>query len=84
MAVKINNRIFEHSLEKRGQYSQEYKCKKPYNKYHLPMELDATVKTKRYVLKEEMQKRHDKKLYFEYGLPGHMASSHRKNGASWK
>jgi hypothetical protein len=48
------------------------------------MELDAIAKTKRHVSKEEMQKRRDKKLCFECGLPGHMANSYRKNGMTWK
>jgi hypothetical protein len=84
LAVKIDNRMYERSLEKKGQYSQEHKRKQPYNKYHSPMQVDATVKVKRHVSKEEMQKRRDKKLCFECGLPGHMASSHRKNGTTWK
>ena len=84
LAVKIDNRMYERSLEKKGQYSQEHKRKQPYNKYHSPIQVDAIVKVKRHVSKEEMQKRRDKKLYFEYGLPGHIASSHRKNGTIWK
>ena len=48
------------------------------------MQVDTMVKVKCYVFKEEMQKRYDKKLYFECELPGHMASSHRKNGTTWK
>ena len=54
LTIKINNRIYEWSLEKRGQYSQEYKYKKPYNKYYLLIELDITIKTKCYISKEEM------------------------------
>jgi hypothetical protein len=54
LTVKIDNRMYERSLEKRGQYSQEHKRKKSYNKYHSPMELDVTVKTKCHVFKEEM------------------------------
>jgi hypothetical protein len=86
LAVKIDNRIYERSLEKRGQYSQEHKRKKTSGKYHLPMELDTTLRTtkKKQVSKEEMQRRREKKLCFECGLPGHMARSHRKGGAPWK
>ena len=56
LAVKIDNRIYERSLETRGQYFQEYKRKKSYNKYHSPMQVDTTVKVKCHVSKEEMQK----------------------------
>ena len=84
LVVKIDNRIYKQSLEKKGQYSQEHKYKKSYNKYYSLMELDVTVKTKCHISKEEIQKRYDKKLYFEYGLPGYMANSHRKNRIIWK
>jgi hypothetical protein len=85
MAVKIDNRAYERSLEKRGTYSHSYKKEHPKkNKYHSPMELDATTKGKKPLSKEEMDKRRKNKLCFECGLPGHMASSHRKNGAPWK
>jgi hypothetical protein len=76
--------MYERSLKKRGQYSQEHKRKKSYNKYHSFIKLDAIVKTKRHVSKEEMQKRRDKKLCFECGLPGHIASSYKKNETTWK
>ena len=54
LAVKINNRIYKRNLEKKGQYSQEYKCKKPYNKYYSPIQVDTIVKIKCHVSKEEI------------------------------
>jgi hypothetical protein len=84
LTVKINNRIYKQSLEKKGQYSQEHKRKQLYNKYHSSIQVDTTVKVKCHVSKEEMQKRHNKKLYFEYGLPVYIASSYWKNGTIWK
>ncbi len=60
---------------------QEYKCKKLYNKYYLLIEIDVTIKTKHYVFKDKMQKWRNKKLCFECGLLGHMASSYWKGRA---
>jgi hypothetical protein len=54
LIIKINNRIFKRSLEKRGQYLQEHKRKKLYNKYYSLIKLDVIAKTKRHVFKEEM------------------------------
>jgi hypothetical protein len=86
MAVKIDNRLYERTLEKKGAYSNDYKKEKKHGRhYHSPMELDATFKHKRKTLsKDELEKRRKNKLCFECGLPGHMASSHRKGGAPWK
>ena len=44
------------------------------------MEIDVTFRgKKKQVSKEEINRRREKKLYFECGLPGYMASSHGKN-----
>ena len=50
------------------------------------MELDATGKGKPKPSKEEMDRRRERKLCFECGLPGHQAASYRKNQAKkpWK
>ncbi len=80
--MKIDNRAYKRSLEKRGTYSHSYKKEHPRkNKYYSLMELDATTKGKKPLSKEEIDKRYKNKLYFECGLPSHMASSYRKNRA---
>ena len=88
MAVKINNRNFERALEKKGQYRsgghiQQYRGgKKPF--YPREIELDATFRKQggkqrnSGLSKEVIDKRRREKLCFEYGLPGHIASSHRQ------
>ncbi len=54
------------------------------NKYYLPIEVDATTKTKRNLFKEEMQKRQDKKLYFKCRQLGYIANLYQKGGALQK
>ena len=80
LAIKIDNRAYERQLEKRGQYSAGYSKKsKGKNSYWpQPMELDAAQKIRPKPSEEEMARRREKKLCFECGLPGHMASSHKK------
>lgn len=83
MAVKIDNRLYERQLERKGHFAPTYgkkshKSTKSY--WPQPMELDATFrKKKRSPSKEEMDHRRKNKLCFDCGLPGHMANSHRKN-----
>jgi reverse transcriptase-like protein/uncharacterized protein DUF4939/aspartyl protease len=78
LAVKIDNRLYERTLEKKGQYSNRLTGhhSKGTAKYHSPMELDATIKRKT-PCKEVMDERRKKGLCFECGLPGHRASSHK-------
>lgn len=76
-AIKIDNRLYERSLERKGHYSTKYKQNKPQQGYSSRMEIDAT-QHKRQPSKEVMDKRRRDKLCFECGLPGHMASSHNK------
>jgi hypothetical protein len=83
MAIKIDNRMYERSLEKRGTYSQNKRTgggRPQYDK----MQVDATTRTKPALSKEEMNRRREKKLCFQCGLPGHMANSHKKNNTTWK
>lgn len=86
-AIKIDNRNYERQMEKRGHYAAGDHKRKGNNQksyWPQPMELDATFSKKK-PSKEEMDRRRDKKLCFECGLPGHMASSHRKgNKKPWK
>ena len=87
MAVKINNRNFERALERKGQYrsggyiQQNRKGKKPF--YLREIELDITFRKPGKprnggLSKEVIEKRRREKLYFEYGLPGYIASSYRQ------
>lgn len=82
MAVKVDNRMFERRLEKKGQYRPESKKRNKGNYWPQPMELDAaTIKKK--LPKEVMEKRRRDKLCFECGLPGHIASSHKKKNGKF-
>jgi hypothetical protein len=88
-AIEIDTRLYERRMERRGQYSLGFSKKQHPQKprYHSPMELDAfqgKPKQKSSLSKEEMQRRKDKNLCFECGLPGHMASSHRQKQQSWR
>jgi len=93
-AVKIDNRVFERNLEKRGHYNggHEKKKKGHHGRWNSPMELDAIQKKpfrksnngpRKPLSKDEAQRRKEKGLCYECGLPGHMASSHRQ-GKPWK
>lgn len=83
MAIRVDNRMYERSLERRGHYSmpntRKGKGRGNYGgSWPQPMELDATYsKPKGKPSKETMDKRRRDKLCFECGLPGHMAQSHR-------
>jgi hypothetical protein len=75
--VKIDNRAYKRNLEKRGTYSNNYK--KDYlkkNKYYLLIEIDAIVKEKYKLSKEEIDKYYKNKLYFKYKLLGYITSSY--------
>jgi hypothetical protein len=79
MAIKIDNRIFETSLKRKGHYSQGQGRKQPKQTdyWPQPMELGAAYR-KQAVPKEEMDRRRKNKLCFECGKEGHIASFHRK------
>jgi hypothetical protein len=81
LAVRIDNRLFERSLEKKGHYPTSHGMNRKSGRNfssHSPMELDATAHQRKPPSKEVMDKRRRDKLCFECGLPGHMASSHNK------
>jgi hypothetical protein len=86
IAVKIDNRLYERSLERKGQYNRMGN-RQPQKKsrWPEPMELDAT-RVGNHLPKEEMDKRRKEGLCFECGKPGHRASFHRKNQGKkpWK
>jgi hypothetical protein len=52
------------------------------------MEINVTIKRKwksnghGTLSKKEKERRREKKLYFTYGLPGHMAASHKQVNAT--
>ena len=92
-AIKVDNRLYERSLERKGHYSIGHANKrgggpkKQTSYWPQPMELDAAFRGKPQPSKDEMDRRRRDKLCFECGLPGHMASSHRKgnnNRKPWK
>lgn len=74
MAVKIDNRIFERNMEKRGQYASGDHKKRHHQKGHWPqpMELDATYR-KPELSKDEKDRRYKNKLCFACGRPGHQS-----------
>jgi hypothetical protein len=85
LAIKIDDRMYERKLEKKGQYHNT-QHKKPNSQpqqkayWPQPMELDAT-RWKREPSKEERDRRRKNKLCYECGLPGHQAAAHRKKQA---
>lgn len=87
MAIRIDNRMYERTLERKGYYepkkSKAYS--QPKSRWPEPMELDATRVGNR-PSKEEMDKRRKEGLCFECGKTGHQAKSHRKNQGKkpWK
>jgi len=83
LAVDIDNRHYERSLERRGSHKPPPdNRKKSYQNKHDPMELDAT--TRKPLSKEVREKRRKENLCFECGLPGHQASAHKKSKTSKK
>jgi hypothetical protein len=85
MAIKIDNRLFERGLERRGHYSGGQGRKPQKSHWPQPMELDAAYR-KPQISKDEMDRRRKGKLCFECGKEGHMANFHRKGKANkpWK
>lgn len=84
MAIRIDNRMYERTLEKKGFYGQQKqggssKSSKK-GRWPEPMELDATT-TGNGPSKDEMERRRREGLCYECGKPGHRASIHR-NGKS--
>jgi hypothetical protein len=76
-AIRIDNRLYERSLERKGQYSQGHGKKEQQKpRWPEPMEIDAANQTQR-LSKEEMERRRKNKLCFECGKEGHRASFHR-------
>jgi hypothetical protein len=79
LSIKIDNRNYERSQEKRGHYSIERK--KNYGKqggnWPQPIELDTTFSGNR-TSKDEMDRRYKQRLYFECGKAGYIASFHRE------
>jgi len=94
MATQIDNRTYGRIVEKRGKYvpHQFQRGRQDNRNRHDPMELDATwkkdkpfqKKKKNSLSKEEMNRRREKQLCFECGLPGHQANTHRKGGKPWE
>lgn len=76
-AIRIDNRLFERGLERRGQDAglQGKKQGKQRDYWPQPMELEAAFKKR--LSKEEMRRRKEKKLCFECGKEGHEAKFHR-------
>jgi hypothetical protein len=78
LAVRIDNRQYERSLERRGGYdprSRQNKKSGRHGRQGDPMELDATRKD---ITKQERDRRRKENLCYECGMPGHRASSHGK------
>jgi hypothetical protein len=78
LAVRIDNRQYERSLERRGGYdprSRQNKKSGRHGRQGDPMELDATRKD---ITKQERDRRRRENLCYECGMPGHRASSHGK------
>jgi hypothetical protein len=85
-AIDIDSRLYERRMERRGQYSggHQRKGKKDRtSRWEDRMELDAVSK-KGNPSKDEMNRRRDKGLCFECGLPGHQAASHKKGNPKGK
>jgi Retrotransposon gag protein/Zinc knuckle len=86
-AVQIDNRNYERAMEKRGYYDlsaafQQMNVKgkgKGYqNKYHSPMELDATGRTE--LSPQQRQKHMEERTCFSCGKPGHLARNCKGKG----
>jgi hypothetical protein len=81
LAIKIDNRNFERSLERKGHYNMGKSQGKRGGSWPQPMELDAAfIKDK--LSKDEMDRRRRLRLYFDCGKEGHMASFHRSKGGN--
>ena len=80
LAIKIDNRHFERTLEKKGYYEKKYSPgKKTYQRDSYgttPMELDATLDP------QEKDRRKHERLCYECGKPGHMARDCRAKKTS--
>ena len=80
-ATKINNRLYERTLERKGHYfhgKNKHRSKK--QSWPQPIELNVISKgrTKLNISKDKMNHRRDNKLCFECRLPGHQAALHKK------
>lgn len=91
-AIRIDNRNYERQLERKGHYIPNNN-KPNRSRWPEPMELDAVQRTRKpfkkngpprkTLSKDEAQRRKERGLCYECGLPGHMASSHRQD-KPWK
>ena len=79
MAIRIDNRLYERSLERRGQYRQENGQRKRRSRWPKPIEIDSTKQQGPRLSKEELERRRKNKLCFECGKEGHMSSFHRQD-----
>src|SRR5450432_3274129 len=79
VAVKIDNRLYERSMEKKGHFFGQGNKKskgKGGSYWPQPIELDATFQRK--LPKEEMDRRRKLKLCFTYRKEGHRADFYKK------
>jgi hypothetical protein len=78
-AVKIDNRLYERALEKKGFYETGHRQRsKQQTPWPQPMELDATGRGE--LSPQERQRRSQDRLCFSCGKPGHMARNCKTGG----
>jgi hypothetical protein len=75
VSIRIDNRLHEQNLERKGQYSRSGEKGKHKGRWPKAMELDMVSKEPS---KVEIDRRHEKGLYFKCGKEGHHASFHGK------
>jgi RNase H-like domain found in reverse transcriptase/Reverse transcriptase (RNA-dependent DNA polymerase)/Integrase zinc binding domain/Chromo (CHRromatin Organisation MOdifier) domain/Retrotransposon gag protein len=81
VAIRIDNRLYERSLERKGQYTPGHARKsQPQQRSRWPeaMEIDSARQQGPRLPKEELERRRKNRLCFECGKEGHMASFHRQ------
>lgn len=84
LAVKIDNRNYERSLERKGYYDQSFKRDKNSSKgqgrseHYDPMELDVTERQE--LSPQEKERRKQEKLCFACGKAGHMSRNCKTSG----
>jgi DNA-directed RNA polymerase subunit M/transcription elongation factor TFIIS len=75
-AIRIDNRLYERTIEKKGHYSLRYSHKGKQKQRHPDaIEIDA-IKQGLRLSKEELDRHRQKKLCFKCRKEGHRASSY--------
>jgi hypothetical protein len=72
-AVKIDNRLYERALEKRGFYDPGHRQKQSTKKSYWPQPMELDTAHRGELTPQEKQKRQQERLCFSCGKPGHMA-----------